>query len=53
MAASASDDDTKRIKWLMESNTGYSIIGVIINTGTVAYTRKDGIHVVPAALLGA
>ncbi|MDR1089233.1 MAG: hypothetical protein LBL23_08210 [Coriobacteriales bacterium] len=49
----AADDDAKRINWLKENLAGQSVSGVIVNTGSIAYTRNDGIHVIPAALLGA
>ena len=53
MAAAATDDDAKRINWLKKNCDGYSVVGMIINTGSTAYTRKDGVHVIPAVLLGA
>ncbi len=53
MAEAATDDDAKRLNWLRNNLKTRTVIGMIINSGSTAYTRKDGIHVVPAALLGA
>lgn len=48
-----SDDDVAHLLWL-EHRLGREQIAdlVVINTGRYAYRRKDGVAVVPAALLG-
>ena len=48
-----SDDDVAHLLWL-ERRLGREQIAdlVVINTGRYAYRRKDGVAVVPAALLG-
>lgn len=53
LASSVSNDDVSSIKWLMDNYHAQRITGVVIYTGTYAYTRPDHIHVVPAVLLGA
>ncbi|GHV79323.1 hypothetical protein AGMMS49944_11140 [Spirochaetia bacterium] len=30
----------------------YRVVKLVINSGPCAYTRKDGVHIVPLALLG-
>ncbi len=34
-------------------NAGPAFLAVVVGRGSLAYTRKDGVHVIPAALLGA
>ncbi len=46
-------DDVKHLSWLQEQIGDHLIDAVVIHTGPQAYRRKDGIAVVPAALLGA
>lgn len=52
LTAAVDDDDVKHLTWL-RGQTGDALRdAVVINTGTTAYRRRDGIAVVPAALLG-
>jgi len=46
------DDDGRHLRWLAEKIGDELLDAVIITTGPEAYRRKDGIAVVPAALLG-
>ncbi|MDR1852819.1 MAG: DUF4143 domain-containing protein [Propionibacteriaceae bacterium] len=44
--------DVANLNWLKEQ-IGERLVGkVILNTGELAYTRKDGVSVIPLALLG-
>lgn len=52
LSAAIRDDDVKDLVWLQESIGDDLLDAVVINTGPRAYRRKDGIAVVPAALLG-
>ena len=45
--------DGRHLRWFMEKVGSSCVDAMIITTGGVAYRRKDGIAVVPAALLGA
>jgi len=45
-------DDVKHLLWLKDTIGEDLIDAVVVTTGTMAYRRKDGIAVVPAALLG-
>ncbi len=46
-----SDADTKHLRWL-RAELGENLVDcVVLNTGPLAY-RKDGIAVIPLALLG-
>jgi predicted AAA+ superfamily ATPase len=52
LARDARDHDTSHLRWLA-SRVGDDLLdAVIVTTGPEAYRRKDGIAVVPAALLG-
>lgn len=52
LARAVGDDDAKHLKWL-EQRLGTSVLDrLIITTGPEAYRRRDGIAVVPLALLG-
>ena len=46
------DADTRHLRWLAEQIGDELIDAVIVTTGPEAYRRKEGIAVVPAALLG-
>lgn len=48
----ASDADVRHLRWLKEKMGDDLVDAVVLTTGPVAYRRKDGIAVVPAALLG-
>jgi len=52
-SASITSEDVKHLNWLAKTYPDYSITRIVLNTGKFAYTRKDGVHVIPAALLGA
>ena len=47
-----SDGDVMHLRWLREKLGKDLLDAVVVNTGPNAYRRKDGIAVVPAALLG-
>lgn len=51
LAGSVNDDDGKHLRWLREHLGDQLLDAVLIHTGPEAYRRKDGIAVVPAALL--
>ncbi len=53
LSSSVSDDDVKNLLWLRDQIEDDLLDAVVINTGPQAYRRKDGVAVVPAALLGA
>lgn len=52
LTAAVDDDDVKHLIWLRSQIGDDLRDAVVINTGTTAYRRRDGIAVVPAALLG-
>jgi predicted AAA+ superfamily ATPase len=43
-----SDKDVRHLKWFAETFSQYRVV----LGGEYAYTRKDGVHVIPASLLG-
>ena len=47
-----SDDDTTHLRWLRQRMGEDLLDAVIINTGSTAYRRPDGVGVIPAVLLG-
>jgi len=55
LSAVVNDGDVKHPKWLREL-VGDQLLdaldAVLVNTGSQAYRRPDGIAVIPAALLG-
>ncbi|MCX6118463.1 MAG: DUF4143 domain-containing protein [Proteobacteria bacterium] len=52
LSSSINDHDVRNLKWL-EAKLGDDLLdAIVINTGPTAYRRKDGIAVIPAALLG-
>lgn len=52
LAANVTDDDVRHLAWL-RSKVGDDLVGaVVVTTGRDAYRRRDGVAVVPAALLG-
>ncbi len=53
LGATVRDDDVKNLLWLREQLGDELLDAGVINTGSQAYRRKDGIAVIPAALLGA
>ncbi len=46
------DADTAHLNWLKAKAGDDMLDAVVINTGSYAYRRKDGVAVVPAALFG-
>lgn len=46
------DEDVKHLLWLQEKVGSEFLDALVIHTGPQAYRRKDGVAVVPAALLG-
>lgn len=46
------DDDVEHLLWLRERLGDDLLDSIVITTGREAYRRRDGIAVVPAALLG-
>jgi len=50
---SVDDSDVKNLLWLKEKLNSDMIDMLLINTGSEAYRRRDGVAVIPAALLGA
>ena len=48
----AEDADVKHLKWLKERIGDDLIDAVVVNAGQYAYRRRDGVAVIPAALLG-
>jgi uncharacterized protein len=52
LSATVEDRDLKHLKWLRDRMGDQLLDAVLVNTGTHAYRRDDGIAVVPAALLG-
>jgi len=52
LSATIRDEDVKSLLWLRGKIGDDLLDAVVINTGPRAYRRKDGIAVVPGALLG-
>lgn len=52
LSATIRDDDVSNLLWLRDRIGDDLLDAVVINTGPRAYRRKDGIAVVPGALLG-
>ncbi|MEZ3162225.1 DUF4143 domain-containing protein [Microbacterium sp. BWT-B31] len=52
LARTVDDHDVRHLLWLRERLGDRFADGIVVTTGTHAYRRKDGIGVVPAALLG-
>jgi predicted AAA+ superfamily ATPase len=44
--------ELRHLHWIENQFTEYQVIKVVVNSGPNAYTRKDGVHIVPLALLG-
>lgn len=51
-ARTVGDDDVKHLRWLKDQIGDDLLDAVVISTGPQAYRRRDGIAVIPAALLG-
>ena len=52
LSRTVNDDDVKQLLWLKRQIGEDLLDALVIHTGPEAYRRKDGIGVVPAALLG-
>jgi predicted AAA+ superfamily ATPase len=52
LAATVDDDDVSHLTWLAHQLRDARLTRVVLTTGPYAYTRRDGIHVLPLALLG-
>jgi predicted AAA+ superfamily ATPase len=52
LARNVGDGDTRHLRWLAERIGDELLDSVIVTTGPEAYRRKDGVAVIPAALLG-
>jgi len=52
LAQAVRDEDVRHILWLREKLGSDCLDGMVLSTGEYAYRRKDGIAVVPLALLG-
>jgi len=52
LGATVTDADVKHLLWLQERLGKELLDAVVVTTGTEAYRRRDGVAVVPAALLG-
>lgn len=53
LKSSINDNDVRHLLWLKQSLPKQIVDLVVINTGTHAYRRKDGVAVIPLALLTA
>jgi predicted AAA+ superfamily ATPase len=46
------DEYLRHMKWLEEQvSNDFKVVKVLLNTGTEAYTRLDGVHVIPIGML--
>ncbi|MDR2564929.1 MAG: DUF4143 domain-containing protein, partial [Bifidobacteriaceae bacterium] len=52
LAQTVEDRDVRHLRWLSEQLGGNLVDAAVLTTGTHAYRRRDGIAVVPLALLG-
>lgn len=52
LSAAVNDDDVKHLLWLRGELGTDCVDAVVINTGSEAYRRPDGVAVVPLGLLG-
>ncbi|MDR2347803.1 MAG: DUF4143 domain-containing protein [Bifidobacteriaceae bacterium] len=52
LTATPVSDDVKQLVWLRDRLGSSFVDGAVITCGSQAYRRKDGIAVIPAALLG-
>ena len=53
LARTVTDEPVRHLLWLSERLGDDLLDAVVVTTGPEAYRRRDGIAVVPAALLGA
>jgi len=52
LARAIGADDVRDLQWLRDRMGEHLLDAIVVNTGESAYRRRDGIGVVPAALLG-
>ena len=52
LAATVTDDDVRHLHWLRHALPTDVVDLVVVTTGAQAYRRRDGVAVVPLALLG-
>lgn len=52
LSATVDDDDLRQLRWLKQEIGDDLLEAVVVTTGHSAYRRRDGVVVVPAALLG-
>jgi len=52
LANTVTDSDVKHLTWLRDNLDGNVLDAAVLTTGTTAYRRRDGIAVIPLALLG-
>lgn len=52
LSATVEDEDVRHLRWLSHQLGDDLLDAVVVTTGRHAYRRRDGIAVVPAALLG-
>ncbi|MFT4230004.1 MAG: DUF4143 domain-containing protein [Microbacterium sp.] len=52
LTPSVSDEDVRHLRWLRDRMGTELTDAAVITTGPLAYRRRDGIAVIPAALLG-
>jgi predicted AAA+ superfamily ATPase len=52
LATAVTSDDVRHLNWLESHYHGGRVTKVCLTTGSQALTRSDGVHVIPAALLG-
>ena len=52
LTSAVKDEDCRHLRWLRSTLGDELADAIVVSTGPYAYRRKDGIAVVPAALLG-
>jgi predicted AAA+ superfamily ATPase len=52
LGASADSNQVDHLNWFEQAFSTYEVVKALVTTGDTAYTRQDGVHVIPAALLG-
>ena len=53
LASSSMAYNFKHLNWFAEKFSDFNVTKCVITAGPYAFTRNDGIHIIPAALLGA
>lgn len=53
LGASPKSNQVDHLNWFKRTFDNYKVSKILITTGDTAYTRQDGTHVIPAAMLGA